>query len=129
MKSRVVLISAVWGILTVASPARAQQQQPAKADTGRFGNPTATARTYQTYLYGVIKSLDAKEMVLEKTKAGVDQTFELEAKTKFIRDNKPSSPDALKVGDQVYVDFRKNKKTGELIAKKVVVGAEAEPVP
>jgi len=128
MKSSVVMISAVWGILTVANPARALQQ-PTKADTGRFGNPTATARTYQTYLYGVIKSLDAKEMVLEKTKAGVDQTFKLEAKTKFIRDNKPSSPDTLKIGDQVYVDFRKNKKTGELIAKKVVAGAEAEPVP
>ena len=128
MKSRVVLISAVWGILTVASPAQAQQP-PAKADTGRFGNPTATARTYQTYLYGVIKSLDANEMVLEKTKFGVDQTFKLEAKTKFTRDNKPSSLDTLKVGDQVYVDFRKNKKTGELIAKKVVVGAEAEPAP
>lgn len=128
MKSRVVLISAIWGLLAGGIPARAQQP-PAQAATGRFGNPTATARTYQTYLYGVIKSLEAKEMVLEKTKFGVDKIFKLESKTKFVRDNKPSTRETLKVGDQVFVDFRKNKKTGELIAKKVVAGAEAEPTP
>ena len=128
MKSRLVLISAIGGLLTGGIPARALQQ-PTQAGTGRFGNPTATARTYQTYLYGVIKSLDAKEMVLEKTKFGVDQTVKLEGKTKFLRDNKPSTRDTLRVGDQVYVDVRKIKRTGELIAKKVVAGAEAEPTP
>ena len=128
MKSRVILISALSGLLAGTNPAWAQKPPP-EADTGRFGNPTATARTYQTYLYGVIKSLDANQMVLGKTKFGVDQTLKLEGKTKFIRDNKSSSRDKLKIGDQVYVDFRKNKRTGELIAKKVVAGAEAEPVP
>lgn len=128
MKSRMILISAFWGLLTGANPARAQQR-PVKTDTARFGNPTSTARTYQTYLYGVIKSLDANEMVLAKTKFGVDRTFKLEGKTKFIHDNKPSSRDKLKVGDQVFVDFRKDKKTGELTAKKVVTGAEVVPIP
>jgi hypothetical protein len=128
MKSRVILISVFWGLLTGANPARAQHE-PVKSDTGRFGNPTATARTYQTYLYGVIKSLEANQMVLEKTKFGVDQTVKLEGKTKFTHDNKPSSRDNLKVGDEVFVDFRKDKKTGELIAKKVVTGAEVVPIP
>lgn len=128
MKSRVILISTFWGLLAGSHPARAQQA-PVQADTARFGNPTSTARAYQTYLYGVVKSLAAHEMVLAKTKFGVDQTIELEDKTKFIHDNKPSSRDKLKVGDQVFVDFRKDKKTGNLIAKKVVTGAEVVPVP
>jgi hypothetical protein len=128
MKSRLILIAAFWGLLIGANPARAQHP-PVESDTGRFGNPTSTARTYQTYLYGVIKSLDANEMVLAKTKFGVDQTVRLEGKTKFVHDSKPSSRDKLKVGDQVFVDFRKDKRTGELIAKKVVTGAEAEPTP
>jgi hypothetical protein len=127
MKSKVILVFPIWGLLTGANPARGQQ--PPQVDTGRFGNPTSTTRTYQTYLYGVIKTLDTHEMVLTKTKFGVDQTVRLEGKTKFIHDNKPSSRDLLKVGDQVFVDFRKDKKTGDLIAKKVVTGAEVVPVP
>lgn len=95
---------------------------PQKADTGRFGDPTGIAREYQTYLYGVIKKISKDEIVLEKTKFGVDTTVKLLLKTKFIRDRKPGDFEQLKVGDQVYVDVKTDKKTGEMSAKKVVSG-------
>lgn len=107
--------------LVMAAPAAAQEKV-VEAGTARFGDPTATARKYQGFLFGVVKTIDDKGMVLEKTKAGIDQTFKFQAKTKFIRDEKPSSRDALKVGDQVYVDVREVKKTGDLLVKKVVSG-------
>lgn len=128
MKSKVLLISALCGTLTWALPAL-PQKEPVKADTARFGNPTGTGRGYQNYLYGVIKSVNAKEIVLAKTKFGVDQIFKVEAKTKFINNRKRASWDKLKVGDQVFVDFRRDKKTGDLIAKKVVTGAEVVSTP
>jgi hypothetical protein len=98
------------------------QDKPVKAGTARYGDPTGTARKYQNLLYGVIKTLDANGMVLEKTKVGIDQTLKFQPKTKFIHDDKPSSREDLKVGDQVYVDVREDKKTGDLYAKKVVTG-------
>jgi hypothetical protein len=98
------------------------QDKPVKAETARFGDPTGIARKYQNFLYGVIKTLDANGMVLEKTKAGVDQTFKFQPKTKFIRDDKPSSRGDLKVGDQIYVEVHEDKKTGDLYAKRVVSG-------
>ena len=98
------------------------QEKPVQAGTARYGDPTATARKYQNLLSGVIKTVDANGMVLEKTKAGIDQTFKFLPKTKFIHDNKPSSREDLKVGDQVLVDVREDKKSGDLYAKKVVTG-------
>ena len=106
-------------VLAVPMPA---QEKTVKAGTGRYADPTGTARKYQNLLYGVIKTLDANGMVLEKTKVGIDQTFRFQPKTKFIHDDKPSSREDLKVGDQVYVDVREDKKTGDLYAKKVVTG-------
>jgi hypothetical protein len=105
----------------MAVPATAQNK-PVKAGTGRYGDPTGIARKYQNFLYGVIKTLDANGMVLEKTKVGIDQTLKFQPKTKFIHDEKPSSREDLKVGDQVYVDVHEDKKTGDLYAKKVVSG-------
>jgi hypothetical protein len=107
--------------LVLAVPVMAQEK-PVKAGTARYGDPTATARKYQNLLYGVIKTIDANGMVLEKTKAGIDQTFKFQPKTKFIHDEKPSSREDLKVGEQVYVDVHEDKKTGDLYAKKVVTG-------
>jgi hypothetical protein len=98
------------------------QEEPVKAGTARFGDPTGTARRYENFLYGVIKTIDANGMVLEKTKFGTDQTFKFQPKTKFIHDNKPSSRQDLKVGDKVWVDVQQEKKTGDLYAKKVVTG-------
>ena len=107
--------------LVMAVPATAQNK-PVKAGTARYGDPTGTARKYQNFLYGVIKTLDAHGMVLEKTKAGIDQTFKFQPKTKFLHDNKPSSREDLKVGEQVYVDVHEDKKTGDLYVKKVISG-------
>lgn len=98
------------------------QNKPVEAGTARFGDPTGTARKYEGFLYGVIRTVDANGMVLQKTRSGIDQTFRFDRKTKFIHDDKPSSREDLKVGDQVYVDVHKDKKTGDLYAKKVVSG-------
>ena len=123
MKLSSLFIASVLGALLLAAPALGQQE-PIKADTGRFGNPTSIARQYQNYEYGVIKTIDKHQMVLEKTKYGIDQTFKFDGKTKFIRDGKHSKRKDLKVGDQVWVDTHKDKKTGDLIAKKVVTGID-----
>ncbi len=120
---RGLLAGALLGVLLVTA-VRAQRQ-PIKSDNARFGDPTSTGRIYQDYLFGVIKSLNSNEMVLTKTQYGLDKTFKLERKTKYIHDGRPSSFDRLKVGDQVWVDVKKNKKTGEMIARKVVTGVGA----
>ena len=108
----------------------AQQHEPPKAGTARFGDPTATARTLQGYLYGVVKKIGTNELVLDKTEFGDAQVFKLEPKTKYIHDGKPSKLADLKVGDMVFVDAKKDKKTGERTARKVVtgVGLSREPL-
>lgn len=109
--------------LLVLAPAATGQRLPGKNDNARFGDPTSTARAYEDTLYGVVKKIDKAEIVLEKTQFGLDQTIKLEAKTKFIRDGKASSLEAVKVGEGVFVQTKKVKKTGEWVAKKVMMGA------
>jgi hypothetical protein len=75
------------------------------------------------FRYGVVRTLNKDAMVLTKTNAGVDQTFKFNKKTKFIRDGRGSSLEALKLGDKVWVEANEDKKTGDLIARKVVSGA------
>ena len=128
MGTRLILLVGLFACV-VGAPAAAAQREPKKAQTARYGDPTSTARAFQDYLFGVIKKLDAKEMVLDKTVFGIDQAIKLEAKTKFIHDGKPSSFNQLKVGDQVYVETKKDKKTGDLLAKKVVTGVGATSGP
>ncbi len=115
--------AACLGVMLLA-PFSGAQQEPVKADTARFGNPTATGRAYQDYIYGVIKSVKSDEMVLSKTQFGLDTPFKLDRKTKYVRDGKPSSFDQLKAGDGVWVNVKKDKKTGTMLAKKVVIGTE-----
>ncbi|MGH9447658.1 MAG: hypothetical protein ACRD3O_18305, partial [Terriglobia bacterium] len=74
------------------------------------------------YLSGVIAKIDAGALVLDKTKFGIPKTIRLTPKTKFIRNGKRSSLKQLKTGETVYVQTKKDKKTGGLIAKKVVSG-------
>lgn len=107
--------------LVMAVPVMAQQE-PVTAETARFGTPTNAGRKYENFLYGVIKTVDANGMVLEKTKFGFDQTFKFRPKTKFICNNKPSSQQDLKIGDKVWVDVQQDKKNGDLYAKQVVTG-------
>lgn len=123
------ILSGISLFCLLATPAAFGQgsNQPATPQNARFGNPTAIARNLQGSIYGVIKKLDAAEIVLDKTKFGVDQTIKLEKKTKYIRDGKRSSFDDLKVGDPVYVDAKTDKKTGDMLAKKIVSGIIAAP--
>jgi hypothetical protein len=123
MKSTAVLVSGILGVLLIAVPGGAQRE-PIKPKTGRYGDPSSIARKYQDYLYGVIKTIDANEMVLTKTKFGIDETFKFDRKTKFIHDGKTSTRERLKPGDEVWVDINKDKKTGEMIAKKVATGVD-----
>ncbi len=130
MKFQTILMAIALGTTWLAAPAAAQQdKEPPKASNARFGDPSSTARIYQGFLYGVIKELNEKEMVLTKTKFGTDQIFQLGKKTKFIRDGKTSSLDQFKVGDEVWVDVQKEKKTGALTAKKVVTGITVMALP
>ncbi len=130
MIRRMMAGASLLGLAMVAGSAVAQQPQtPTQPDTARFGNPTGIARKYQNFLYGVVKTVDQNEMVLEKTKFGIDQTFKFDRKTKFIHDGKPSARDKLKTGDKVWVDVHKEKKTGDLIAKKVVTGIDVVAMP
>lgn len=119
----------LFPFLIFAVPLVSGQRQRTQAETARYGNPTSTGRVFQDTLYGVVKKISKDELVLEKTVQGVDQTLKLEPKTKFIRDRKRASLSDLKVGDQVYVDVKKDKKTGQMIAKRVVTGVAATALP
>jgi hypothetical protein len=126
MKS--IFVAVFAAMLTASSIIWAQYPQPGKPATGRFGDPTATARFFQDLFYGVVKSLDKGELVLEKNKFGVDQSIKLNDKTKFVHDGKPSTFDKLKVGDQVWIQIKQDKKSGDMIAKKVFTGVVAPTV-
>ncbi|HKS95953.1 MAG TPA: hypothetical protein VJV74_07435 [Terriglobia bacterium] len=97
---------------------------PPKADTARFGDPTSTGRNLQGYVYGVIKKIGHDELILDKTEYGDGQSFKLQPKTKYVRDGKPGKLADLKAGQGVFIDVKKEKKTGDLIAKKVVLGLD-----
>ncbi|MGO9275768.1 MAG: hypothetical protein ACLQOO_36930 [Terriglobia bacterium] len=128
---RVMLTLLIVAGLGVLTPTTGRAQEPSTAPgNGRFGNPDeSTSQVFKDYLYGVIKSIDANEIVLDKTKFGVDQTYQLDPKIKVVRDGKPSSRDTLKVGEPVYVQVKKGKKTGDQIAKKILVGVVASKLP
>jgi hypothetical protein len=115
--------------LTALAAAPQNEKQPIISSTGRFGDPTATARMYQDYQYGVIKAKNPNELILTQTKFGVDQSYKINKKTKFVQDGKPGSLDKLKLGDRVYIDVDTDKKTGDLIAKKIVSGVDIPSIP
>ncbi len=131
MKLRKILMTTTLAAACLATLAAAPQsdKQPITSNTGRFGDSNSVARMYQDFLYGVIKEKNPNELILTKTKFGVDQTFKLNKKTKFIQDGKASSFDKLKVGDGIYIDVDKDKRTGDLIAKKVVSGVDIPSIP
>jgi hypothetical protein len=115
-------------LLGFASPCIAQRG--GHAATGGEGDPMTVRSTgmgtagsnYAGFRYGVVKSIGGNEIVLTKTDAGLDETFKLNKKTKFVHDGKSSSPDSVKVGDKVWVDAHVDKKTGDSTARKVVSG-------
>lgn len=127
MMTRILIV-----LLAVASiaaqPGWAQRDQPQKAGTARFGDASTVASHLQDLFYGVVKSLDKNEMVLEKTKFGLDQTIKLNEKTKYVRDGKASTFDSLKAGEQVWLQIKTDKKTGDMTAKKVFTGVMAPTI-
>ena len=132
MESKRTIVAVMMAAgLSALIPAMARAQTPPSTPgNGRFGNPdNSTSQIFKDYLYGVIKSIDAQEMVLDKTKFGFDQTYKFDPKVKVVRDGKPSSLDTLKVGEPVYVQVKKEKKTGDEIAKKILVGEVASRIP
>jgi len=129
MSARVAFLSAffiAWALVAWAVPAP-QGTKPDKPDNVRFGDPTSIARSLQDDIYGVVKKIGKNEIILDKTKFGVDQSIRLDPKTKYIRDKKVSSLDKLEIGDPVYVNVKTEKKTGVMTAKKVTSGVIAEP--
>jgi hypothetical protein len=131
MKLLNILMTTVVLTACVAMLGAAPQsdKQPIVSSTGRFGDPNSVARKYQNYLFGIVKEVNPNEVILAKTKYGVDQAFKFNKKTKFTQDGKPSTFDKLKVGEGVYIDVDTDKKTGELTAKKVVSGVEMPSTP
>ena len=132
MKLRLSVMGLVLGLTVFAAPSIAQRGRGGGGEGGNSGygalgvpgtdGNTAGAK-YVGFRYGVVKELNKDELVLTKTDAGMDQTFKITKKTKFIHDGKGSSLESLKLGDQVWVDAKEDKKTGELIARKVISGA------
>jgi len=130
MLRKIIMTTAlVAACLATLAAAPQSEKQPVTSNTGRFGDSNSVARMYQDFLYGVIKEKNPNELILTKTKFGVDQAFKLNKKTKFIQDGKASSFDKLKVGDGIYIDVDTDKKTGDLIAKKVVSGVDIPSIP
>ena len=131
MKLRKFFMTTTLAAASLATLVAAPQsdKQPVTSNTGRFGDPTSVATKYRDFLSGVLKEKNPNELILTKTKFGVDQTFKLNKKTKFILDGKASSFDKLKVGEQIFIDVDTDKKTGDLIAKKVVSGVDMPSIP
>jgi len=131
MKLRKTMVTAmlVGGCLATMAAGPQADKQPIMPNNGRFGDPTSTANKYQGFIYGIVKEKNPNDLTLSKTKFGVDQAFKLTKKTKFTQDGKASSLDKLKVGEGVYIDVETDKKTGDLIAKKVVSGVDIPSVP
>ncbi len=129
MKQQIAILILIIGLVGFATQNAAQKggkgASSADPETTPMGiqhvAPNAGSK-YADYLYGVVKEVSKDEMVLTKTKAGVDQTFKFNKKTKFIQDGKDSSLNSLKSGEEVWVDIHEDKKTGDLIARKVVSG-------
>ncbi|MGO8792714.1 MAG: hypothetical protein ACLQVL_35730 [Terriglobia bacterium] len=129
MELRKTLTGTMVAVASLVALTAAPQSPPITSDTGRFGDATSIARKYQDYIYGVIKEKKPDELILTKTKFGVDQSIKLTKKTKFTVDGKPSLLEKLQVGEGIYIDVDKGKKAGDLIAKKVIGGADVPSIP
>ncbi len=131
MKFPQIIVTAALTAACVSALAAAPQsdKQPVVSSTGRFGDPSTVAIKYRDYLFGIVKQVDANEVVLTKTKYGVDQPFKFTKKTRFFLDGKPSSVDKVKVGDGIYIDVDVDKKTGDQLAKKVICGVDMPKLP
>lgn len=129
MRTKIIGLAVLLATGCIAMSSFAQEQAPVKNDTARFGNPTGVARTLQGYIYGVVKKVDNDAIILDKTEFGDDQPFKLEAKTKVVRDGKVGKLADLKTGEMVFVKMKKDKKTHEMIAERIVTGMTPTEAP
>ena len=125
---RAAIAIVIFMMIIGPTGAPAQSTDPKRPSNARFGDSSNTARQLQDLFYGVIKTVDKKEMVLEKTKFGVDQTILLTDKTKVVQDGQPSKIENLKAGDQVWIRTKNDKKTGAMIAELVLSGVVAPTI-
>jgi hypothetical protein len=127
MKPQLIL-ALVFSLVVFAAPSLAQKgAEGGGSGYGALGIPSVNGDTagnkYKDFRYGIVKTLDKDAVTLTKTDAGMDLTFKFTKKTKFVHDGKGSSLTTLKLGDKVWVDAFQDKKTGDMIARKVVSGA------
>jgi len=123
MRQTKFLIILLFAVGLSARPVQAQRTTtPQPPNNDRFGNPDGIARLYRDYLYGVIGKIGKHSIVLNKTKVGTPQTITLNRKTKFIRNGKRSLAKQLRMGELIYVDVKTGKKTGTMLARKVLSG-------
>jgi len=134
VKRRIIVMALLLNLLGFAASSLAQRGGRGGGEGGgtsplevRSSGSGTAGNELKDYAYGIIKTLNKDTMVLTKTNSGMDETFKFDKKTKFIRDGKSSSPESLKLGDQVWVDARKDKKTSDLLARKVISGAFLMP--
>lgn len=122
MRYRIFFIGVLALGLTAA--AGLAQEPPIIANPGRFGNPNDLGATlkYKDYIYGVLKKVDKDSLTVDKTPFGDGQVFIIGKKTKYVHNNKPSAWADLKAGDKIWINMKRNKKTGDLLAEKVVTG-------
>ena len=122
MKARISVTALM--VLASVGVAHAQRadQAPAPPNNARFGDPTATARSLQGFVYGVVKKVEPSRIICDKTEFGDGEPFNLSKKTRFYRNGQPSSLSDLKAGDDIWVKIHRNKRTGELTALRVVSG-------
>jgi hypothetical protein len=95
---------------------------PPKLETGRYGNPTSTARAYQHFKLGTVTEISKDELAIDKTPYGEHQWFKITPKTKFLQDGQVSDVSQLKAGENIFIDVKPNKKTGELVLITVAWG-------
>ena len=132
MKSKAInlIIGGLLSCVLVSGAAWAQTIHGPNAPnaTGRLENAISVAGQYQNYVYGVVKKISKHDIILDKTRFGDGQVFELDHKTKFIDNGKRSKLANLKTGDMVWVDAKIKKKTSEKIARKVITGVGPKSV-
>ena len=123
MKPRTILAGLLLVLgCAVAAWAQRADSAPAPPSNARFGDPTSTARNYQDFHYGVVRSVSDSSLICDKTEFGDAQPFKIDKKTKFAHDGKHSAAADLKPGDKVWVRVRTDKKTGEMTALRVISG-------
>ncbi len=125
-RTSLIIFALIFGSALTALPQEVSQpgttMAPPKLDTGRFGDPTSTARAYQHFKLGTISEVNKEELVIDNTPYGTRQWFKVTPKTKFLHDGQEVGVDQLKAGEHVFIDVKSDKKSGDLVLLTVAWG-------